>query len=198
MWLRITDMLEHIIPSKTRRKILELFFHHPHDSFYLRKIVRDVSEEVNAVKRELDILSEEKVLHKEKRLNKVFYTLNKNFVFYDEFLRIFVKTNILAASLYKNMSKIGKIKFIALSSKFAKKIAVRDDEIYLLFVGVVVVPEVASIIGSAEGEFGREINYTVMNEEEFAYRKKNNDPFVWKFLKYPKVMLVGNEEELLK
>ncbi len=177
---------------------MELFFHHPHDSFYLRKIVRDVIEEVNAVKRELDILTEEKVLQKEKRLNKVFYTLNKNFVFYDEFLRIFVKTNLLSSTLYKNMSKIGKIKFVALSSKFAKKMAIKEDEIYLLFVGVVVVPEVAGIIGSAEQEFGREINYTVMNEEEFSYRKKNNDPFVWRFLKYPKIMLVGNEEELLK
>lgn len=191
-------MLEHIIPSKTRRKILELFFHNPHDSFYLRKIVRDVSEEVNAVKRELDILSEEKVLQKEKRLNKVFYNLNKNFSLYDEFLRIFSKTGKLASSIYKNHSKIGKIKFVALSTKFAKKLPIKEDEIYLLFVGTIVSPEVESIVGSVEADFGRGINYTVMNEEEFVFRKKNNDPFVWRFLKHPKVMLIGSEEELIK
>lgn len=191
-------MLEHIIPSKTRRKILELFFHHPHDSYYLRKIVRDVSEEVNGVKRELDILTSEHVLQKEKRLNKVFYTLNRSFTFYDEFLRIFAKTHRLAQLLHKNSSKVGKIKFIALSTKFARKMPIKEDEIYLLFVGVIVVPEVTSIVSGVQEEFGREINFTVMNEEEFTYRKKNNDPFLWRFLKQPKIMLVGNEEELLK
>lgn len=191
-------MLEHIIPSKARRKILELFFHNPSESNYLRKIVRDVHEEVNAVKRELDILSQEKVLHKERRLNKIFYTLNKNFLFYDEFLRIFTKTNYLSTTILKNLSKIGKIKYIAVSNKFSKKQSIKEDEIYILLVGIIVVPEVASIIAEGEKLFGREINYTVMTEEEFNFRKKNNDPFIWRFLKQPKVMLVGMEDDLLK
>ncbi len=191
-------MLQHIIPSKTRRKILELFYHHPTEIYYLRKIVRDLNEEVNAVKRELDILSEEKLLLKEKRLNKIYYSLNKHYIFYEEFLRIFVKTNFLSTSIYKNLSKIGKIKFIALSTKFAKNLPIKNDEIYLLIVGIAVIPEVEIIISNAEKEFEKPINYTVMTEEEFIFRKKNNDPFIWRFLKQPKIMLVGNEDELLK
>lgn len=191
-------MLQYIIPSKTRRKILTLFFHNLNDSFYLRKIVRDVDEEVNAVKRELDILSEAKVLTKERRLNKVFYTLSKHFIYFEEFLRIFAKTTTLAENIYRNLPKIGKVKYIALSTKFVKKIPIKEDEIYLLFVGVIVGPEVISIIADEEKNFGREINYTVMTEEELAFRKKNNDPFIWRFLKQPKVMLVGQEDELLK
>ena len=191
-------MLEHIIPSKARRKILQLFFHNPNESFYLRKIVRDIGEEVNAVKRELDILSGSKLLHKEKRLNKIFYTLNKSYPLYDEFLRIFAKSSLLADMIYKNLPKIGKIKFIVISTKFAKQIPIKEDEIYLLIVGIVVVPEVSSIVSEAEKQFGREVNYTVMTEEEFAFRKKNNDPFIWRFLRQPKVMLVGVEDELVK
>lgn len=191
-------MLESIIPSKARRKILELFFHHPDEHYYLRKIVRDVDEEVNAVKRELDILSKEKLLNKERRLNKIFYTLNKNYLFYDEFLRIFTKIGLLPSLIYKNIGKIGKVKFIALSTKYAKKLAIKDEEIYLLFIGTIVVPEVVNIVSEAEKLFGREINYTVMAEEEFNFRKKNNDPFIWRFLKQPKIILVGFEDELLK
>lgn len=191
-------MLEHIIPSKARRKILQLFFQHPNDSFYLRKIVRDILEEVNAVKRELDILSGAKLLHKEKRLNKIFYSLNKNYPLYDEFLRIFSKTSTMSALIYTNLSKIGKIKFIVISTKFVRQIPIKEDEIYLLVVGIIVVPEIAGIVSEAEKEFGREINYTVMTDEEFAFRKKNNDPFIWRFLKQPKVMLVGTEDDLLK
>jgi hypothetical protein len=37
-----------------------------------------------------------------------------------------------------------------------------------------------------------------MTESEFLFRKKNNDPFIWRFLKQPKIMLVGVEEELLR
>lgn len=191
-------MLQYIIPSKVRRKILEIFFQHPTDNYYLRKIVREIGEEVNAVKRELDILSKGKVLCKEKRLNKIYYTLNKNYLFYDEFLRIFAKIGFLAGEIYKNISKIGKIKFIALSTKLIKNIPLKESEIYLLFVGIVVVPEVETIIAQAEKFYGKPINYTVMTEEEFIFRKKNNDPFIWRFLHYPKVMLVGTEEDLLK
>jgi hypothetical protein len=191
-------MLQHLIPSKVRRKILELFFHHPQESFYLRKIVREVNEEVNAVKRELDILSSAKVLQKEKRLNKIFFSLNKNWRFYDEFLRIFAKTSSLATLIENNLSKIGKIKYIALSTKFIKGQPIKEDEIYLLFVGVIVLPEVQSIIAQDEKNFGREINYTVMTEEEFIFRKKNNDPFIWRFLRQPKIMLYGSEDDFLK
>jgi len=191
-------MLLHIIPSKARRKILELFFHHPSENYYLRRVVRETEEEVNAVKRELDILADEKLLLREKRLNKVYYALNKNYQFYDEFLRIFTKTGFLPASIYKNLSKIGKIKFITLSTKFSKNLPIKEDEIYLLMVGVIVIAEVEALMADAEKNFGRPINYTAMTENEFIFRKKNNDPFIWRFLKQPKIMLVGTEDELLK
>lgn len=177
---------------------MEFFFHRPDENFYLRRVVREIDEEVNAVKRELDILTDEKLLHKERRLNKVFYTLNKSYQFYDEFTRIFTKTSLLATLIYKNLSRIGKIKFIVLSSKFPKKLPIKNDEIYLLLVGTIVVPEIDSLLDEAKKSFGREINYTVMTEDEFTFRKKNNDPFIWRFLKQPKIMLVGVEDELLK
>lgn len=191
-------MLQHIIPSKARRKVLELFFHRPSENFYLRRVVREIDEEVNAVKRELDILTEEKLLLRERRLNKVYFSLNKNYQLYDEFLRIFSKTNKLATSIHSNLSKIGKIKFVAVSTKFPKNLVIKDDEIYLLLVGIIVVVEIESIIKEVEKEFGRPINYSTMTESEFIFRKKNNDPFIWRFLKQPKIMLVGVEEELLK
>ncbi|MEK9169325.1 MAG: hypothetical protein AAB788_01130 [Patescibacteria group bacterium] len=191
-------MLQHIIPSKARRKVLELFFHRPSENFFLRLVVREIDEEVNAVKRELDILTEEKLLLRERRLNKVYFSLNKNYQLYDEFLRIFAKTNKLATSIHSNLSKIGKIKFVAVSTKFPKNLIIKDDEIYLLLVGIIVVAEIESIIREVEKEFGRPINYSTMTESEFIFRKKNNDPFIWRFLKQPKIMLVGVEEELLK
>jgi len=191
-------MLENIIPSKTRRKILELFFQKSNENFYLRRVVRELNEEVNAVKRELDILAEEKLLLKEKRLNKVFYTLNKNYLFFDEFLRIFTKGGPILQMIYKNLPRLGKIKYIAVSSRFAKRLPIKEEEIYFLYVGVIVLKELEILMKKAEELFQAPINYTVMTEEEFVFRKKNNDPFIWRFLKQPKIMLVGDEESLMK
>lgn len=191
-------MLQHIIPSKVRRKILQLFFHNIESNFYLREVVRRIDEEVNAVKRELDILHEGKVLLRERRMNKVFYSLNKNYIFYDEFLRIFTKTSVLSELITKHIGKLGKIRYIAISTKYSRKVQIKEDEIYVLFVGIVVVPEVDTIMNTARREFGWDINYTVMTDDELKFRKKNNDPFIWKFLKQPKVMIVGQEEDLLK
>lgn len=191
-------MLEHIIPSKARRKILALFFQNTKENFYLRRIVREVNEEVNAVKRELDILYEAKVLLKEKRLNKVFYSLNKNWIFFDEFLRIFVKEGPVYELFQKNLSKLGKVKHLAMAKHLLKEDTLRKEDVAIIFVGILVIPEIEEVMKEVEKEMGREINYTVMTEEELAFRKKSNDPFIWRFLRQPKIMLIGSEEELVK
>ena len=59
-------MLRHIIPSRTRIKVLQLLFHNPTENYYLRHVVREIGEEVNAVKREFDILVDENWLQRKK------------------------------------------------------------------------------------------------------------------------------------
>lgn len=175
-----------------------LFFQNIGASYHLRRVGREVDEEINAVKRELDILTEGKVLKREKRLNKVIYTLNDKYIFYDEFSKIFTKESDLVQEILKSLPRLGKIKFLVMSLKFVKRESIAPSEVYILLVGVVVVPEIVEIIGNEEKKLGFEINYTVMTEEEFTFRKKNSDPFIWHFLKQPKVMVVGSEEELMK
>lgn len=176
---------------------MALFFTNLGESYHLRKVGREVDEEINAVKRELDILEKAHVLKKERRVNKVIYSLNHKYIFFDEFLRIFTKEGDLVTSLSKNLAKLGKVKYIALSVKFAKHKPISEGEIYLLLVGTIVLQEVVSIVSRVEKDYGSEINYTVMTEEEFLFRKKNADPFIWTFLKQSKIMIVGEEDELI-
>ncbi len=190
-------MLQAIIPSKARREILALFFHSIGESYHLRRVCREVGQEINAVKRELDILESAKVLKKEKRLNKSIYTLNPSYEFFDEFMRIFSKETLLAKSLMKNKSRLGTVQFMALSLKYIRRVEIKESEVYLVVVGVVVEQEIQKIIHSLEKDFPFEINYTVMSKKEFDYRKKQNDPFIWTFLKEPKVMLVGQESSMM-
>ncbi len=190
-------MLDEIIPSKTRRKILSLFLNNVDEAYHLRRIGREVEEEINAVKRELDILEKAKILKKEKRLNKSIYVINKKHLYFDELLKLQAKHSKLAQDLRKNASLLGKVHFIGMSLKLQMKETIAQSEVYMVFVGTVVAAEVQKIIQAVQKDYPFEVNYTIMPKDEFEYRKRKNDPFIWKFLKEPKVMIVGDEADFM-
>jgi len=57
--------------------------------------------------------------------------------------------------------------------------------------------ELAKHVKSAEAETEKQINYTVMGINEFELRRKRNDTFLANLLRSSKVMLIGDEDELL-
>jgi hypothetical protein len=67
----------------------------------------------------------------------------------------------------------------------------------MVFVGTVVAAEIQKIVQAVQNEYPFELNYTIMPKDEFEYRKRKNDPFIWKFLKEPKVMIVGEEADFM-
>ena len=58
------------------------------------------------------------------------------------------------------------------SGKFVRRIEKKPTDVDLIIVGTIVLPELALLIRDEEKRLGREINYTVMTEEEFLFRKK--------------------------
>ena len=58
-------------------------------------------------------------------------------------------------------------------------------------------PELASLIRAEESRIGREINYTVMTRQELDFRKKRRDPFLQSILMGSRVMIVGDEMDLV-
>jgi hypothetical protein len=83
------------------------------------------------------------------------------------------------------------------SGRFLRKMKEQPDEVDLLMVGNVVLPELALLVREEEKRLNTEINYTVMTEDEFAFRKKKRDPFIISILSGSRVMLIGDEETML-
>ena len=54
-----------------------------------------------------------------------------------------------------------------------------------------------NIISKFEQE-EREINYSILSEEEFIQRKRKFDTFVIKFLIQPRIMIFGDEFEITR
>ncbi len=187
-----------IITSKVRIKILELFYSNLKELYHVRGIVRETDEEINAVRRELTKLEKDGILKKEPRGNRVYYFTRPDHSFYGDLISIVAKTTGLGKALIENKNKIGKVSFIMFSGKFVRiKDRKRDEDVDILVVGDVVLPELASIIRVEESKRGKEINYTVMSREEFDFRKKRRDPFLGGILGGSRVMIIGDEEDLV-
>lgn len=190
-------MLDDLITSKTRVKILQVLLVDPNNMFHVREIVRRVSEEINAVRRELMLLEKRGILKKEPRANRVYYFLDKNYPFYYDLVKLSAKTSGLGADIIKNRVKLGKIKYAMVSGKFARKLPKTPEDVDLLIVGTVVLPELALVVRREEEREKIEINYTVMSEEEFVFRKKRRDPFIASVIYSSHIMLLGDEEVFL-
>ncbi|MGA3291797.1 MAG: winged helix-turn-helix domain-containing protein [Candidatus Microgenomates bacterium] len=187
-----------IITSKVRIKILELFFSNLKEVYHVRGIVRETDEEINAVRRELMKLETDGLLRKEPRGNRIYYSVRPEYPFFDDLVSMVAKTTGLGKLIIENRNKIGRISFIMFSGKFIRrKERKREDDVDILVVGEVVLPELASIIRVEESKRGTEINYTAMNRDEFDFRKKRRDPFLLGILSGSRVMIIGDEEDLV-
>lgn len=190
-------MLEDLIISRVRVKLLQLFLSEPGQIIHVRELVRRSKEEINAVRRELAHLEKAGMLGKEHRANRLYYNFKKDYPLYYDLLELITKTTGLGGAILKNKNKLGRIKFAMLSGKFARNLQGSIEKVDLLIVGNVVIPEVAALVREEEVRRGREIFFTPMTEEEFMFRKKKKDPFILGILEGGRVMVVGDEEELI-
>lgn len=190
-------MFADLITSKSRIKLLNVFLSSPNDMLHVRELVRRTRDEINAVRRELAFLEKKGILTREPRANRVYYFLNKTYAFYYDLLRIGSKSVGLGADILKNRVKLGRIKYAMFSGRFLRKMKEHPDEVDLLIVGNIVLPELALLVREEEKRLNTEINYTVMTEEEFSFRRKKRDPFIISILAGSRVVLIGDEETML-
>ncbi len=190
-------MFSDLITSRSRVALLSVLLSHPTEMFHVRELVRRTGDEINAVRRELAYLEKKGVLNKEPRANRIYYFLSKNYEFYFDLLRIGSKTIGIGEGILKNRVKLGRIKYAMFSGKFARHLPKGPEDVDLLVVGAVVLPELALLVREEEKRLDVEINYTVMTEDEFNFRKKKRDPFILSILYGSRVMLIGDEETLL-
>lgn len=190
--------LQDFMVSRVRAKLLKVFLSKPEEMYYVRELTRLTEEEINAVRRELQRMVKRGLLKSEHRGNRVYYFFRKDYLFYPDLMNLVTKTSGLGGAIVKNQSKLGKINFCMLSGKFVRHRHRSEDEVDLLIVGTVVLPELAALVRAEETKREKEINYTVMTKEEFDFRKHRNDPFVIKILSASKVMLIGDEDQLVE
>lgn len=189
--------LQDFMISKVRVKVMELFFSRTSDMYYVREITREIKEEINAVRRELERMLAEGILKSEQRGNRLYYTVNPRYLFFQELQQMVVKSTGLGKKIRKMARKLGTLSFVMFSGRFIKNLPVRQSEIDMLIVGDVVLAEVEHLVKEEEKLLGREINYAVFTADEFSFRKARRDPFIMDVLYGTRVMIIGSEDDFV-
>ncbi len=180
-------MLEHLFGSKTRLKLLRLFFHDSDKAYFVRELTRILDVQINAIRRELELLLAAELIQEVETpatdtdtsagLRK-YYRLNRDSILYPELQALLTKAQFLGEQeLVKELQNKGNaIRLLLLTGRFVGEPGASSD---ILIVGAVDDRAVARLIAKYEKEFGFEIRYTLMTEQEFLDRRHIMDKFIY-------------------
>lgn len=190
-------MIEQLFGSKTRVKLLKLFYGNPNRAYYVREITRKIDEQINSVRRELSNLLNIGIITSDTTNNKLYYEVNPKYEYYQPLLEIFGgKINKPKKSadseednsgIEEEFKLLGHVELVLFTGQFTRDSGAPVD---VLIVGNVNKNAVDKYIAGLEEDEGKEISYTVMKPEDFSYRNQIRDRFVTKILNSKKQVLI--------
>ncbi len=207
-------MVEQLFGSKTRVKLLKLFFGNPNRSFYVREITRKIDEQINSVRRELSNLLSMVIISSDANNNRLYYEVNQDYEYYQPLGMIFggIKASAGAKSakgkdeepevevkaaevapehpLAKAVRATGHVDLAILTGQFT-----RDNQsgIDILIVGDVNQTKIANFIDELEKSEKKELRYTVIPLENYQYRLQIKDRFVGNVLAAKKQVIINSQ-----
>lgn len=160
------NMLTEIFTSRTRINLFLKLFLNPGVSCYLRELAREFHLSPNALKEELDNLSQAGYLDKEQRGQSIFYKANTNHPLFPEINSIVKKHYGIDKIVEQILNDLGKVDAIYALDDYAEG---RDSGLIdMLIVGDVAMDVIQGLRPSLEKEIKRKIRIMVMGAREFA------------------------------
>lgn len=178
--------LTKLFGSKTRTKILEKFFLEFEswniDWFHMRALSRDLDEQINSIKRELDSLEELNILKSKEEAKKKYFYLNKNFFLIEEFKNIFLKTYNPHDVIKKFFKDQENLDLVIINEALLKRLTWNTNNIVDIFL----IWEIDKIIFNnflAKTFFNRKIKYAIITRDDFEKRLQYNDKLIFNIIK---------------
>ncbi|NCT55183.1 hypothetical protein GW758_04505 [Candidatus Falkowbacteria bacterium] len=195
-------MLERIFGSELKIKIINFLLRESEgQAFSYAEIAKSLNLRGSIWRRELDDLLELgliKAVLKEgddsAKKDKSFFSLDQNFFIFPEIRSLFSKSRVLLSKkIFTEIETQCHPQLILLSGKFVNKINAPVD---LLIVGNISRRIFSKLLVELETAIGKELNYSIMTEEEFKYRRYVMDIFLYNIIEGEKLVLVGNIDDL--
>ena len=196
-------MVEQLFGSKTRVKLLSLFFNNPGRPFYVREITRKIDEQINSVRRELANLLSIGLVSSDSSNNRLYYEVNPKYEYYEQLRSIFTSMPVRNADpvlaetreedhIIKQLRSAGSIQLALLTGVFARDEHANVD---IFVVGDVNKSRLAKVVAEMEKEMGRELNYSCLTSDEYDYRMSLNDRFITNIMESKKIVVIDGQHE---
>lgn len=191
-------MLEslYITKSKIRQGLLTLFFTNPSHKYYLRELQRILGYSAGNIRRELLKFQKDNLFNTQRTGNLLYYSLNTGHPIFKELKSIVSKTVGTEGGLRKTLQSVGEIDIAFIYGSFATKHERATSDIDIMVIGNPDTSNLNEKISQLEKKLKREINPTLYSLEEYKTKKKAKSGFIMELLKTPKIMLIGNKNDL--
>ena len=175
--------LEKLFGSKTRAKLLALFFENPDKSYYVREITRVIEEQINSVRRELTNLNALGLVKIENYENKVYYSANMKHPFARPMTEIFSRKFDGSAVADASSPKSVWEEYVRPVENILNALLVTNrlpgqDGLDLLIIGDDRTHKLTKWAEVIEKRMGKPLNYAIMSREDYIYRKSVRDKFL--------------------
>jgi hypothetical protein len=198
-------MIEQLFGSKTRVKLLQLFYSNPNRSFYVREITRKIDEQINSVRRELSNLLNIGIITSDNTNNKLYYEVNQKFEYYEPLQQIFgggVKKTIGKkddeqedeGTLITALKAVGHIDLAVFTGQFTRD---ESSGVDILIIGQINPNALQKFVDQLEKQENKSLRYATMDMREFRYRQQIRDRFAVA-IQQAKKQVVIDEQNLLK
>jgi DNA-binding Lrp family transcriptional regulator len=198
-------MLEQLFGSKTRLKLLRLFLQNQDEPYFLRQLARLAGAQLNSVRREIENLEKIGIIkaieiadpqYKDKKTDKKkkkpqmkkHFIADKEFILFNELKSLLLKAQVLLER--KFVSKIETLSGVGLFMLTGLFVGREGGLTDMLVVGTFNKQKLASIVKAFEKDLNQPINYTVMTQAEYKYRKDITDRFLYDILESKNIMIV--------
>ena len=166
-------MLDSLITSKTRVKLILKFFLNPETRAYLRGLSEEFGESTNGIRVELNRLADAGLLETSENGRTILYGANKEHPLFPE-LHSLVKKYLGIDKLIDNiLAKLGNIELAFVTGDYAR--GIDSGLIDLVIVGNVNKDFLQELVGKAELIIKRKIRSLVLTHEEFIKLKRTID-----------------------
>jgi len=190
-------MLKNLFISKVRIRVLRKYLEDINKAYHTRGLVRELGEEINAIRRELLNLKDAGLLLTAKDGNKIMYRINKKCPIVLDLRSMFFKESTVGKLLYEKLNPVDGVRIALVTEAFLKKKYENKSDIDMLFIGKMKLRDLSSAITSLEKELDRPIKYVAMKVEDFEFGKKKRDPILMNTLTKDKILLIGRDSDLL-
>ena len=159
-------MLETLISSKTRVKLLLKFFLNSKMTAYLRSLESEFGESTNAIRLELNRLEKAGMLSSFMKGNKKMFTANTKHPLFNEVHNILLKHIGIDRLIEGVIDRLGEVDTVYLSGRFAK--GLDSPIIDLIIIGNIDTAYLIRLIERIEPIIKRKVRYLIYQKEEFT------------------------------